>query len=243
MKKLLVAGTNDVLMENVQAALERKRYVVTRASSTRETLAQIYAQRPDLIIMEKGATNTELDIGEVCRLIREISDIPLIVIVGEKKNADKLRSLELGADDCLVQPFSVAELAARAEALLRRATPQQLKGRLSVYWGRDVMVDFRSREVFIRGRRVRLSNTEYRLLAKLIQNASRTISLAQLLECIGGDESKASRLRLRRCIRRLREKVEQDPSLPDLITTQRGEGYRFEGATVPDSLRHGTWLL
>lgn len=229
MKKVLIAGMDDVAMDNVRATLGREEYEVIRASSTRETLARVYAERPDLVVLEKGSLTSALDPWEACRLIREVSNIPLIAIVGEKKNADKLRSLELGADDCLVRPFAVAELAARVEALLRRAAPQRFEGRLSLYMGRDVMVNLRSSEVYIRGKRLRLSNTEYRVLAKLVRNAGRTVSHGQLLECMGRNSSKASLQYLRQYICRLRQKMETDPHLPDLITTQWGEGYRFEG--------------
>jgi len=118
------------------------------------------------------------------------------------------------------------------EALLRRATPQRLEGHLSVYLGRDLMVNFHSREVFIRGDRLRLSNVEYRVLAKLVENAGRTVSHEQLSECIDRGSAKGSKLRLRSCIRRLRQKIEKDPYLADLITTRRGEGYRFERCNV-----------
>lgn len=231
MKKVLIAGMDDVAMENVRSTLERKEYEVIRASSIQETLAHIYAQRPDLAILEKGAPSSELDLWEACRRIRELSHIPLIAIVGEKKR-DKLRSLELGADDCLVRPFAMAELAARVEALLRRAAPQRLEGRLSAYLGRELMVNFDRHEVFIRGERLRLSDTEYRVLAKFVRNAGRTVSHGQLLECIGQDSSKAGKQRLRLYIYRLRQKVERDPHLPELISTQRGHGYRFEGGNA-----------
>jgi len=229
MKRVLIAAMDDVAMENVRTTLERKKYDVIRASSTRETLACVQAQRPDLVILDKTTLGSALDPWEACRLIREVSNIPLITIVGEKKKADKLRSLELGADDCLVRPFAMAELAARVEALLRRAASQRLEGRLSVYRRRDVMVNFRSGEVFIRGERLRLSNMEYRVLAKLVENAGRTVSHGQLLECMDADSAKSGKLRLRGCIRRLRQKMEKDPHLPELITTRWDEGYRFEG--------------
>lgn len=109
-----------------------------------------------------------------------------------------------------------------------RATSQRLEDRPSVYTGHDLVVNFRTRRVFVQGKRVRLSHRQYRLLTKLVENAGRTVSHEQLLECIGEDNSKAGRLRMRLSIRRLREKVETDPDLPDLITTQWGEGYRFE---------------
>lgn len=227
---MLIAGMDDVAVEDVRATLEPKEYDVIWASSTRETLARIYGQRPDLVILEKGVPGSAFDLWEACRLIREVSIIPLIAIVGEKENAAKLRTLELGADDCLVRPFAVTELTARVEALLRRAAPQRSEGHLSLYLGRDVMVNFRSREVFIRGERLRLSDMEYRVLAKLVQNAGRTVSHGQLLECMGRDSSKGDKQQVRQYIRRLREKTERDPHVPELITTRWGEGYRFEGS-------------
>jgi two-component system KDP operon response regulator KdpE len=232
MKRVLIAGMDEAAMQSVRATLEREEYEVIQASSTSETLARLYAQGPDLVILEKGAPSSALDPWQTCRLIREVSNISLIAIVGEKKDADKLKSLELGADDCLVRPFAMAELAARMEALLRRAMPQRLESRLSVYLGRDLMVNFHSGEVFIRGERLRLSNMEYRVLAKLVHNAGRTLSHEQLLECMDGDGAKGSKLRLRGCIRRLRQKIEKDPYLADLITTRWGEGYRFERRDV-----------
>ena len=232
MKKVLIVGMDDVAMESMRTTLERKEYEVIRASSTRETLASVYAERPDLVILEKGTPSSALDAWEACRRIKDVSDISLIAIVGEKKNADKLRSLELGADDCLVRPFAMAELAARVEVLLRRTSPPRLEGRLSVYLGRDMMVNFHSREVFARGERVRLSNMEYRVLAKLVQNAGRTVSHGQLLECMDRDSCKAAMRYLRQYICRLREKIERDPHLPNLITTHWGEGYRFEGREI-----------
>lgn len=228
MRSVLIAEMDDVAIHNVRAALEHEECGVMRASSTRETLARLHSQEPDLVILETGALSSALDPWEVCRLIREVSNVPLIAIVANRKNADDLRSLELGADDCLVRPFAVGELVARVKAVLRRSPLQRSEGRLSVYLGHDVMVNFRSGEVFIRGERLRLSSMEYCVLGKLVRNAGRTVSYGQLSECMDTDEAKGGKVRLRACIHRLRRKVETDPRLPQLITTEWGEGYRLE---------------
>jgi two-component system KDP operon response regulator KdpE len=170
----------------------------------------------------------ELDGFETLRMLREFSNVPVIMLTAKGEEDDKVYGLELGADDYVTKPFGSRELSSRVRAVLRRtdmptASPDQavlkIDDRLSV--------DFNRREVIVEGRRTKLRPTEYRLLYHLIENAGWTVPHEQLLAKVWGYEYRDETHYVRLYVNYLREKIEEDPSNPKYILTERGVGYRF----------------
>ena len=222
-KKILAAGADLALSEQIGVALEERGYSLKKASSLREAVQNLLRYSPDLVLVESGMLSTQLNGGETCRRIREVSDVPIIVITDGTNEEDPLNCLRMGADDCLVQPLIPEELVARMEALLRRRGSEEAKE--ETHLGGNTFIHFARGEVSLGHRSVRLSSREFILLSFLVENAGKVLSHKQLLERMGSNPLKANSHALRYYIRRLREKLERNPSSPQLIITHRGVGY------------------
>jgi two-component system KDP operon response regulator KdpE len=169
----------------------------------------------------------ELDGFETLRLIREISTVPVIMLTAKGDEDDRVRGLELGADDYITKPFSPRELVSRARAVLRRTEAPAAAVHEPIHVDERLKIDFDRREVWVDGRLVRLRPTEYRLLYHLVQNAGWVVPHDQLLAKVWGYEYRDETHYLRLYINYLRQKLEQDPPNPKYILTERGVGYRF----------------
>jgi DNA-binding response OmpR family regulator len=224
-KKILAAGTDLALSEQVGVALEERGYSLKKASSWREAVQKLLRYSPDLVLVEKAMLSKQLDGWETYRRIREVSDIPIIVITDGANEEDPLNCLRMGADDCLVQPLVPEELVARMEALLRRREWKEAKQKSHI--AGNLFIHFARGEVSLGNRPVRLTSREFILLSLLVENAGEVLSHEQLLERIGPAFPRANSRALRYHIQRLREKLEKDPSSPQLIITHRGAGYSF----------------
>jgi two-component system KDP operon response regulator KdpE len=182
-------------------------------------------EHPDLVLLDIALPG--MDGYAVCSQLREFSDVPVIMLTVRDAEADKVRGLELGADDYVTKPFSHLELLARIRAVLRRARmplpaprgPDFVCGRLAVH--------FAQRQVTVDGKPVKLTPTEYNLLYHLVRNAGQVLPHSTLLAKVWGHEYKDELDYLKVYIRRLREKIEPDPQNPRYILTARGIGYRF----------------
>jgi two-component system KDP operon response regulator KdpE len=206
--------------------LELEGHQVIDAHSGLEALEAVRTKLPDVILLD--VMMPDLDGFETLRLLREFSTIPVIMLTAKGEENDKVYGLELGADDYITKPFGPRELSSRIKAVMRRAdmpntTPNQailkIDDRLSV--------DFNRREVIVLGERIKLRPTEYRLLYHLIENAGWTVPHDQLLAKVWGYEYRDEAHYVRLYVNYLREKVEEDPSNPKYILTERGVGYRF----------------
>jgi DNA-binding response OmpR family regulator len=169
----------------------------------------------------------DLDGFETLRLIREISTVPVIMLTARGEEDDRVRGLELGADDYITKPFSPRELVSRVRAVLRRVEAPSGQTHEMIVVDDRLKMDFDRREIWVDGRLVKLRPTEFKLLYHLVQNAGWVVPHDQLLAKVWGYEYRDETHYLRLYVNYLRQKLERDPSNPEYILTERGVGYRF----------------
>lgn len=222
---ILVVDDEPRLVTLVRKNLESTGYKVSTAPDGRTAIAALEMQEFDLVLLDLMLP--DMDGYDVCRHIREFSEVPIIMLTARTDETEKVRGLDLGADDYLTKPFNVAEMMARVRAVLRRTRlPQQAKKQPLITIG-DLCIDFARRQVTARGERVKLSPTEYKLLYELASNAGRVLLHDELLRRVWGSEYRDEVEYLRVYIRYLRQKLELDPAKPQYILTEPGVGYCF----------------
>jgi len=227
-KKVLVVDDEPAQLRLVDQVLTSNGYEVIKAGSGQEAVRVIYERKPDLVLLD--VMMPEIDGWQTCRLIREVSDIPVIMLTGKRNSEDDIvRGLECGADEYLAKPVGNRELLARVRAALRRAEkPSYLNQNKNVLFANDYLtVDVSERKVTIGGERLKLTPREFRLLALLVENADRVLSHQQVLENVWGWEYIDDVDYVRIYISHLRQKIEPDPSQPRYILTEPGVGYYF----------------
>lgn len=226
MLKLLIAEDANDVAEVVAfgARMTWPDCEVTIAGSGQAALQHVADNPPDLVVLDVSMPPP--DGFEVCRRIRETSQVPILMLTVRDATLDKIRALDLGADDYLTKPFDHLELLARLRALVRRSsgmsgapTPPFVAGAFSL--------DFATREVRVGGDVVTLTSTEYRLLEELVRHADMVLSHQQLLERVWGPEYVREAHYLKVFVRRLRQKLGDDADRPTYIQTEWGIGYRF----------------
>jgi two-component system KDP operon response regulator KdpE len=198
---------------------------VAEASSGIEALDKVRDELPDLVVLD--VMMPEMDGFETLARLREISTVPVIMLTVKGDEEDRIRGLELGADDYVTKPFSPRELASRIRAVLRRADMPSPVARTTIRVDDHLEIDFRQREVIVDGERIRLRPTEYRLLYHLVNNAGWIMTHEMLLSKVWGYEYRDEAGLLRLYITYLRKKIEPEPGDPRYILTERGVGYRF----------------
>ncbi len=197
---------------------------VTIAASGAEALARFQEERPDLVVLDVQMPPPH---GfEVCRRIREVSTVPILMLTVRDATLDKVQALDLGADDYLTKPFDHLELLARLRALVRRSSLRPPAPETAFTAG-DFSLDFTTHEVRVGGEEVRLTPTEYRLLEVLVRRAGAVVPHQVLLQEVWGPDYVADPQYLKVFMRRLRNKLGDDPEQPRYIHTIRGTGYRF----------------
>lgn len=195
------------------------------ATEGEKGLEVLESEAPDIIILDLGLP--DIDGYDVLRQVRRFSDVPIIILTVRGEEMDKVKGLELGADDYIVKPFAPAELLARVKAVLRRAQMPELRGDEKPIVTPKLSINLATREVIREGKAVKLSPTEYNLLYQLARNESKVLSHQMLLEKVWGSEYTDSTEYLKVYIQRLREKLEEDPSNPKMFISERGLGYKF----------------
>ena len=223
--RVLIIDDDANLIRLLSESFEDSGYTVISANNGLDGIKQLYTGRPDLVILD--VMMPRMDGWETLGRIREMSDIPVIMLTARDTEMDKLRGFELGSDDYVTKPFSLAEINARVRAVLARAARAQSDGTPPPQVVGELVIDFGSRRVLKRGDVLQLTPTEYRLLAALAENAGRTLSHEQLLERVWGTEYIDEPGYVKRYVWYLRQKVEDDPSKPEYIETVRGFGYRL----------------
>lgn len=225
---VVVADDDPQLLRLVTRNLQLEDFDVVGASDGQQALERIEEKAPDLVILD--VMMPKLDGFTVCERVREFSAVPIIIVTARGQDQDKVRGLDIGADDYLTKPFSVDELLARVRAVLRRsqmsATQSGLGLRSALTIG-DLTIDFAQHRVVLTDHEVDMTPVEYRLLAYLAQNAGRVITQDLLLEHVWGEEYVGESHLLQVNVNRLRRKIEQDPAHPRYLLTKTGIGYLF----------------
>jgi DNA-binding response OmpR family regulator len=209
----------------IRLNLEHDGFQVSEAFNGKEAIRKIRDVTPDLILLD--VMMPDLDGFEVLETVREVSTVPVIMLTAKGEEDDRVRGLELGADDYVTKPFSPRELVSRVKAVLRRteSASGSMHGLIEV--DERLKIDFDRREIWLEGKLVKLRPTEYRMLYHLVQNAGWVVTHDQLLTKVWGYEYRDEPHYVRLYINYLRQKLEADPSNPKYILTERGVGYRF----------------
>ncbi len=222
--KILVVDDEPRYVRLMEANLTSEGYQVIKCYAGQQALSLITEQQPDLVLLDVMMPG--LDGFATCERIREFSSVPVIMVTAKGEERDRVRGLDLGADDYIVKPFGASELLARVRAVLRRA--QRLETGQNVpplFTHGDLRIDLARAEVFLGDKMVYLSATEYRILLQLAHNVGQAVPSDTLLKDVWGDEYSEDKEILWVSISRLRQKLEQDPRNPEHIVTRSGVGY------------------
>lgn len=224
-RRILVVDDEERMVRFIRLNLEHDGFQVIEAYNGTQALNKVRSSLPDLVLLD--VMMPDMDGFEVLRIIREVSTVPVIMLTAKGEEDDRVRGLELGADDYVTKPFSQRELVSRVRAVLRRTetTAGAIHGLIEV--DERLKLDFDRREIWVEDKLVQLRPTEYRLLYHLVQNAGWVVSHDQLLAKVWGYEYRDEPHYVRLYINYLRKKLEEYPSNPKYILTERGVGYRF----------------
>ncbi len=229
MATILLVEDDTTLAETLRYNMEREGYGVLVASDGVQGLELARRERPDLVVLD--IMLPRLDGFSVCRILRQESDVPIMMLTARQDEVDRIAGLELGADDYVSKPFSLGEMLARLRAIMRRSERQPRPGREVLEAG-ALRIDTSSRRAWREGQELALPQKEFDLLTCLIRNHGIALSRDLLLERVWGLDFVGDSRTVDVHIRWLREKIEPDASRPRYIQTVRGVGYRFE---VPEA--------
>lgn len=225
--RILVVDDEPQILRFLRPALEASGYAVLHAAGGHEALRLIANAAPDLVLLDLGLP--DMDGKDVIASARQFTQAPIVVLSARDREAEKIASLDLGADDYVEKPFAIGELLARLRAALRHAkagaTP---KTRIETD---GLVIDMDRRLVTRDGAPVKLTPREYDLLCALAANAGRVMTHSQILTAVWGPAHKSDTQYLRVFVGQLRNKIERDPSTPSIIRTESGIGYRFSDVT------------
>ena len=223
--KILVVDDEERMVRFIRLNLEHDGFQVIEAYRGAQAIQAIRDNLPDLVLLD--VMLPDIDGFEILKMIREVNSVPVIMLTAKGEEDDRVRGLELGADDYVTKPFSPRELVSRVRAVLRRAEmiAGNIRGLIKV--DEHLNIDFERREVWLEGELVKLRPTEFKLLYHLVQNAGWVITHDQILAKVWGYEYRDEPHYVRLYINYLRQKLEKDPADPKYILTERGVGYRF----------------
>ena len=225
MTKVLVVDDEQNLRMPLVHQLQKEGYQVIEAADGNEALAAFESQKPDLILLDRMLPGMNGD--KVCRTIRQTSNVPIIMLSAKSEEIDKVVGLEIGADDYVTKPYSALELLARINAVLRRQVAPPVEAG-SILEAAEVRMDTERHIVTVRGEKISLPLKEFELLEFLLENVNRVLTRGQIIDRVWGSDYFGDTKTLDVHVKRLRTKVEADPSRPVHIVTVRGLGYKFE---------------
>ena len=225
-EKILIIEDDPLQADVVQLLLQQDGFETVLALDGAEGLRRLYETQPDLVVLDLMLP--QMDGWEVCRRIRELSTVPIIIMTSRRSDEEKIKGLRIGADDYIVKPFNPQELAARVHAVLRRARlPPPSKSTVMRFAGGALIVDPKSPTIIRYGVPVELTRTEHRILMFLAENPGRVVSVEDIFTAVWGFETEVNLNNVKWYIWRLRQKLEGDREQPRFIHTERGAGYRF----------------
>lgn len=224
-KRILVVDDEKGLVKIIHLNLEQDGFDVVEAYNGSQAMEKLRTTLPDLVLLD--VMMPDMDGFTVLKMIRQIGSTPVIMLTAKSEEDDKIKGLELGADDYVTKPFSPRELTSRIRAVLRRGDFSQDEESGKIVVDDRLTIDFDRHEVWVDGELVQLRPTEYRLLYHLVQNAGWVLTHDQILNKVWGYEYENEPHYVRLYINYLRKKLEVDPANPKYILTERGVGYRF----------------
>ncbi|HUT96997.1 MAG TPA: response regulator transcription factor [Dehalococcoidales bacterium] len=228
-QRILIVDDELSILKYLRANLEAEGYEVLMAMDGIQALQTLEAELPDLVVLD--IMMPEMDGLEVCRRLREWSQLPVIMLSALDDESDKVQCLDLGADDYITKPFGKEEFIARVRAVMRRAEAASPAPNIPSVKSGDLEINFSKRKVTVKGKEVALTSTEYALLQELTLNAGKVLTYTHLLQKVWGNDYADEREYLHVFVSRLRAKLEADPKNPRYTTTVSGVGYRFEEVT------------
>ena len=218
---ILVVDDEPQIRRVLRATLTARGYAIIDARTGEEALERLRQERVDLVLLDVNMPG--MDGIEACREIRDISQVPIIMLTVRSAERDKVRALDAGADDYVVKPFGIQELLARVRATLRRTAAEPL----AIIESGDLTIDFELRNVLVRGRTIHLTPKEFDVLRELAAAQGRPVTHRRLLQSVWGPDYGEETETLRVVIRQLRKKIEPDPGNPQYVLTEPWVGYRF----------------
>lgn len=228
-KRALVVDDEKLIVKGIRFSLEQDDMQVDCAYDGEEALAYARANQYDIILLD--VMLPKLTGFEVCQQIREFSNVPIVMLTAKGEDMDKILGLEYGADDYITKPFNILEVKARIKAIMRRMEPKRIMGETAsaknVEHG-DVRLDCEGRRAFIAGREIGLTAKEFELLELLMTNPDKVYSRENLLQMVWGADYPGDVRTVDVHVRRLREKIEPNPSEPRYVYTKWGVGYYFK---------------
>ena len=228
-KKILVVDDEKLIVKGIRFSLEQDGMEVDCAFDGEEALRLATENKYDMVLLDLMLP--KMDGFEVCQHIREFSSVPIVMLTAKGDDMDKILGLEYGADDYITKPFNILEVKARIKAIMRRTSPNQAKKENSkIVENGDLKLDCESRRLFILGREINVTAREFDLLELLALNPNKVYSRENLLNLVWGHEYPGDVRTVDVHVRRLREKIEANPSEPKYVHTKWGVGYYYSGS-------------
>lgn len=226
-KKVLVVDDEKLIVKGIRFSLEQDGMEVDCAYDGEEALEKVKAKTYDIVLLD--VMLPKITGFEVCQQIREFSSVPVVMLTAKGDDMDKILGLEYGADDYITKPFNILEVKARIKAIMRRTTPKDNKqDKSQVIQAGNLVLDCESRRVSVEGKEINLTAKEFDVLELLVQNPQKVYSRENLLNIVWGYEYLGDVRTVDVHIRRLREKIETNPSEPKYVHTKWGVGYYFQ---------------
>ena len=224
-KKILLVDDEPLMIKGLKYTLEQDGYETVSAYDGEEALKMFSEDAFDLVLLD--VMLPKMDGIQVCQRIRENSDVPIIMLTAKGEDMDKILGLEYGADDYMTKPFNILEVKARIKTILRRMQAGTADQDARIMKVRDLEVNVANRSVTLKGKEVRLTAKEFDLLQLFISHRGRVFSREEMLDAVWKNEYSGDARTVDVHIRRLREKIEQNPTQPEFIFTKWGVGYYF----------------